>query len=625
MAQKIVFVKTLIEQKITEVIAQQQIPLHEVYVQPTHPQFKGEYTFVLFPLIKLMKKNVEVIGTLIGDYVQQQLPQVVAYNMVKGFLNFVIADSYWIDFLEQTYTQEDFGQHDALHQNIIVEYASPNTNKPIHLGHLRNNFLGMSVCRTMQKAGYTIFKTSVVNDRGAHICKSMWAWQHFAQGKTPQSEHQKGDHFVGDYYVLFDKELKQQTQILLQQVQAHDFTNIINTEIQHLQLQIEKTPEEKKQGLQKKLNELIRNDTPCMQEVRKMLVDWENRDTHILSLWAMMNGWVYEGFDETFKRIDSQFDKVYYESNTYLLGKEFVHKALANHVVLQREDKSVWIDLTKDGLDEKLLLRSDGTSVYITQDLGLADMRYHDFPYHKSIYVVGDEQNYHFQILKLILEKMNKPYAKGIYHLSYGMVELPSGKMKSREGTVVDADDLIDVMVGIAKEQTKMLGKVDDFSQEELNALVEQIGLAALKFFLLRVNPKKKILFNPEESIDLHGFTGPFVQYTYARIKSILRKDNTFKSFTLSNPLNPAERELIKWLETYPYTIQKVAEEYDPSLLAQYVYQTAKLYNSFYAEHSVLHAETEDHKQLRLRICQLCSIVLKDGLQLLGITAPEKM
>ncbi|MGL6021813.1 MAG: arginine--tRNA ligase, partial [Chitinophagaceae bacterium] len=576
-------IKTLIEEKISAFLALQEIKFLEVHVQPTHSQFEGEYTFVLFPLVKHMQKNMMEIGTLIGKHIQLELPQIASYNIVKGFLNFVISDSYWIHFLEHTYTQQNFGQQqNNLSENIIIEYSSPNTNKPLHLGHLRNNFLGMSMCRIMQKAGFRVFKTSVVNDRGIHISKSMWAWQHFSQGKTPQSEHQKGDHFVGNYYVLFEKELKYQAHILLQQVQAHDFSNIINPKIQQLQLEIENPPEEKKEGLQKKLNELLRNDTQCMQEVKQMLINWENKDTHILALWHMMNDWVYEGFEKTYQRIDSQFDKIYYESNTYLLGKEFIQEALTKNIVQQKEDKSIWIDLREDGLDEKLLLRSDGTSVYITQDLGLADIRYQDFPYTKSIYIVGDEQNYHFQILKLILEKINKPYAKGIYHLSYGMVELPSGKMKSREGTVVDADDLLDTMVKIASEQTKILGKVDDFSEKELNILVEQIGLSALKFFLLRVNPKKKILFNPEESIDLHGFTGPFIQYTYARIQSILRKNSQFHPFKINAALYPEEKELIKWLETYPETIQKSAQEYDPSLIAQYIYQTAKLYNSFY-------------------------------------------
>jgi arginyl-tRNA synthetase len=493
-----------------------------------------------------------------------------------------------------------FGKKPPNGINVIVEYSSPNTNKPLHLGHLRNNFLGWSVAEILKANGYEVFKTCVVNDRGIHICKSMVAWQLFGNGETPESTNMKGDHFVGKYYVKFDEEYKKQVTELMQQ--GHG-----------------------RQAAEKK--------APLMKATQQMLLDWETGKPEVINLWRRMNGWVYEGFDVTYKRIGSDFDKIYYESDTYLLGKKFVDEGLNKQVFFKKEDGSTWIDLTKEGLDEKLVLRKDGTSVYITQDLGLADEKFKDLNYTDSIYVVGDEQNYHMKVLKLILQKLGKPYADGIYHLSYGMVDLPTGKMKSREGTVVDADDLIDEMISIASRHTEELGKVSDFTGVELRELYDTIGLGALKFFLLRVDPKKRMVFNPEESIDFHGFTGPFIQYTHARIKSILRKEKANPTFGItdassevrSKDLFPLEKQLIFLLEQYQTILEEAAEEHNPSVIAIYIFTVAKTYNTFYAEHSVMNAESPDKKQLRLQLSEMTANIIAAALQLLGIKAPERM
>ncbi|MBL7710126.1 MAG: arginine--tRNA ligase, partial [Chitinophagaceae bacterium] len=473
------------------------------------------------------------------------------------------------------------------------EYSSPNTNKPLHLGHLRNNFLGWSVAEILKAKGYEIIKSCIVNDRGIHICKSMIAWQLFANGSTPESANMKGDHFVGEYYVKFNDEYKKQVEELVAA------------------------------GMTK---ELAEKEAPIMKGTQQMLLDWEEGKPEVIELWKTMNSWVYAGFDVTYKRIGSDFQKMYYESETYLPGKKFVEDGLKTGVFFKKEDGSIWIDLTDEGLDEKLVLRKDGTSVYITQDLGLAQQKYEEFNYDQSIYVIADEQNYHMKVLRLILKKLGKPYADGIYHLSYGMVELPTGRMKSREGTVVDADDMVEEMVNVARNKTEELGKVKDFTEAELKELYDTIALGALKFFLLRVDPKKKMIFNPEESIDFHGFTGPFVQYTHARIKSILRKQKAADGpQAMERSLLKLEKDLIVSLEQYPAIIDQAATEHNPSLLAIYAFNLAKSFNTFYTEHSVMNAETEEKKQLRLQIAAMTANVIASAMSLLGIRVPERM
>ncbi|MDZ4807926.1 MAG: arginine--tRNA ligase, partial [Bacteroidota bacterium] len=476
----------------------------ELTINNTKPEFAGDYTLVLFSFVKQLKKSPEQLGNEIGEALVKANPDIfTAYNVIKGFLNLTISDNYWLGFLQSNFSNTKFGNQPANGRKVMVEYSSPNTNKPIHLGHLRNNFLGWSVAQILKESGYETIKSCIVNDRGIHICKSMIAWQQFANGATPQSTNTKGDHFVGEYYVRFNDEYKKQVEQLV-------------------------TGGMKKEEAEK--------EAPIMKGTQQMLLDWEAGKPDVIELWKTMNGWVYQGFDVTYKRIGSDFAKMYYESETYLPGKRFVEQGLKDGVFFKKEDGSVWIDLTSEGLDEKLVLRKDGTSVYITQDLGLAQEKYEDFKYDESIYVIADEQNYHMKVLKLILQKLGKPYADGIYHLSYGMVELPSGRMKSREGTVVDADDMIEEMVKVARNKTEELGKVKDFTEEELKELYDIIALGALKFFLLRVDPKKRMIFNPEESIDFHGFTGPFVQYTHARIKSILRKQPASSELRVTSP-----------------------------------------------------------------------------------------
>ena len=513
-------------------------------------------------------------------------------NLVKGFLNLSIENSYWIQFLNGSYTNPSFGFHALNGKKVMVEYSSPNTNKPLHLGHLRNIFLGWSTAEILKQCGYEVVKSCVVNDRGIHICKSMIAWQLFANGATPESTNQKGDHFVGDYYVKFNEEYKKQVEQLTKEGVA--------------------TAEAEKEA-------------PIMKATQQMLLDWENGKKEVLDLWLRMNEWVYQGFDATYQKIGADFQKTYYESKTYLLGKEFVEQGLNQGVFYKKDDGSTWINLTDDGLDEKLVLRKDGTSVYITQDLGLADQKFNEYHFDQSIYVIADEQNYHMKVLQLILQKLGKPYAKGIYHLSYGMVELPSGRMKSREGTVVDADDLIEEMVQVAKQKTEELGKVKDFSALELEELYQTLALGALKFYLLRVDPKKKMIFNPQESIDFQGFTGPFVQYTHARICSILRKAGQPTSKSISVKLEKEERDLLVSLEQFPLVIEQAVEEHNPAVIANYVYGIAKSFNGFYTQHSIMQAPSADTKELRLRLSSLTGQVIKTSLSLLGIQAPARM
>lgn len=570
----------------------------QILVNATKPEFEGDYTVVLFSFIKQLKKSPEDLGKELGEFlIDKHSSFFLDYNVIKGFLNLTIADTFWIDFLEKNSSNAQFGLKEKNGVNVMVEYSSPNTNKPLHLGHLRNNFLGWSIAEILKANGYNVIKTCIVNDRGIHICKSMIAWQMFANSATPQSTNIKGDHFVGDYYVKFNDEYKKQVDELIGK------------------------------GIAK---EQAEKDAPVMKAAQQMLVDWEAGKPDVIELWKRMNGWVYEGFDETYKRIGSDFNKVYYESNTYLLGKDLVEKGLKKNVFYKKEDGSIWIDLTADGLDEKLVQRKDGTSVYITQDIGLAEVKQKEFNIKQNIYVVGDEQNYHFKVLKLICQKLQLPSADGIYHLSYGMVELPGGKMKSREGTVVDADDLVDEMINISKQKTEELGKVNDFTEIELKELYNTIGLGALKFFLMRVDPKKKMVFNPEESIDFHGFTGPFIQYTYARIKSILRKlkgkaESPDTVFTFHPALFNLEKKLIIELETFPVVVEEAAAEHDPSKVAIYIYNLAKTFNSFYTEHSIANAESKEKKYLRSLLASLTAHVLQTGMGLLGINVPERM
>ncbi len=566
----------------------------DVLVNITKPEFEGDYTVVLFSYIKRFKASPEVLGQQIGSYLTENNGSLfTAFNVIKGFLNLTIADHYFTDFLAANKDVHTLIKPAASSIKVMVEYSSPNTNKPLHLGHLRNNFLGWSVAEILKFSGHNVMKTCIVNDRGIHICKSMIAWKLFGDGATPESTGMKGDHFVGDYYVRFNNEHKKEIQYLIEAGQT---------------------------------KEEAEKNAPIMQKSQRMLVDWENGDGDVMELWNKMNGWVYEGFDETYKRIGSDFDKTYYESQTYLLGKKFVDIGLQKGILYQKEDGSVWIDLTDEGLDEKLLLRSDGTSVYITQDLGLAHQKYEDFAYSQSIYVIGDEQNYHMKVLKLILQKLGMPYADGILHLSYGMVELPGGRMKSREGTVVDADDLINEMVIEAKNKTREKSNIEEFTPGELKELYETIALGALKFFLLKVDPKKKMVFNPEESIDFQGSTGPFIQYTHARIKSILRKEERENSsITITSGLLKLEKELLLLLEQYPEIVYASAFEHNPAVVANYIYNVAQTYNSFYTVHKVLKAESEEKKQLRLCICELTAKVIKSAMSLLGINVPERM
>jgi arginyl-tRNA synthetase len=573
-------------------VYQVSVPAGSILVNATKPEFEGNYTVVLFAFVKELKLSPDALGEALGNHLVASYPHLfTAHNTIKGFLNLTIADAFWFECINNA-------KNNIVASNgktVMVEYSSPNTNKPLHLGHLRNNFLGWSIAAILEATGNKVVKTCIVNDRGIHICKSMIAWQLFANGATPASTGKKGDHFVGDYYVKFNDAYKAEVADLV----ASGMTS-----------------------------ELAEKEAPIMKATQKMLLDWEAGEPAVLELWRNMNGWVYEGFDVTYKSIGSDFDKTYYESETYLLGKDLVEYGLTKNVFYKKEDGSVWIDLTTDGLDEKLVQRKDGTSVYMTQDIGLAQTKQKEFNADQSIYVVGDEQNYHFKVLKLICQKLGLPAADGIYHLSYGMVELPTGKMKSREGTVVDADDLVAAMIDIAKQKTEELGKVKDFSEAELETLYHTIGLGALKFFLLRVDPKKKMIFNPEESIDFHGFTGPFIQYTHARIKSILRKANAedaaIKSAP-STPLLPLEKEVTIQLEQFTSMLEEAAAAFDPSKVAIFIFNLAKTFNALYAEHSITNAETDEKKILRLQLATLTAQTLKTGMAVLGIPVPEKM
>lgn len=604
----------------------------DILVNATKPEFEGEYTVVTFGFVKLLKKAPEVIGNELGKHLLDNFSNLFThYNVIKGFLNLTVSVSFWTEFLQNQSTNHAFGKLPKTGKKVMVEYSSPNTNKPLHLGHLRNNFLGWSTAEILKYSGNEVVKTCIVNDRGIHICKSMLAWQKHANGATPKSVGQKGDHFVGDYYVKFENDLKEQASVVIDHILNNNLTGIPDeeqTKISGLLIALDKATNannhQKQDEIRDEIKEIARSLTPIMQEAKQMLVKWEKGDAEVVELWRNMNGWVYEGFAETYKIIGSDFEKTYYESDLYLLGKDIVEAGLQKGILYKKEDGSVWIDLTTDGLDEKLLLRRDGTSVYMTQDLGLAQLKYKEFGIDQSIYVIADEQNYHMKVLKLILQKLEEPYAGGIMHLSYGMVDLPTGRMKSREGTVVDADELVKDMVEISKQRTKEQGKTDGFNEDELIVLYNTIGLGALKFFLIRVDPKKRMIFNPEESIDFHGFTGPFVQYTYARIKSILRKEQP-QHLPLSPDLLPLEKEILVHLEQFPSVIGDAAREFDPSKIAIYVFNLAQLFNSFLTKHYVITAETPAKKELRLQMAALTAHTIKTSMRLLGIDVPERM
>lgn len=573
--------------------------LESVELQPTRKDFEGDITAVIFPMLRVVKGNPVQIGQAIGNYLVKNVSEVEKFNVVQGFLNIVLSDSFYLDFFNSIQDFSKFGHQKQGMEAIMVEYSSPNTNKPLHLGHVRNVLLGYSVAEIEKAAGKKVYKTQIINDRGIHICKSMLAWEKFGNGETPESTGLKGDKLVGNYYVKFDQEYKKQIEDL------------------------------KSEG---KTEEEAKVQAPLIVEAQEMLRKWEAGDEKTVSLWKEMNGWVYEGFEETYKAIGVDFDFYYYESDTYLLGKDIIEEGIRSGVFYMKDDGSVWCDLTDDGLDEKLVLRSDGTAVYMTQDIGTAVQRVKDHPdVGGMIYTVGNEQDYHFKVLFLILKKLGYSWAKNLFHLSYGMVDLPSGKMKSREGTVVDADELISQMIDTARKISEELGKIDDFSDEEKERLYKMIGLGALKYYILKVDPKKRILFNPEESVDFHGNTGPFIQYTYARIQSILRKakensPEVSKEIDLSAvQLHEKEKELIKILQQYPETIQLAAESYSPALLANYTYDLVKEFNSFYQNVPILATDNETEKAFRVKLSGAVAEVIKSAFALLGIEVPERM
>jgi len=566
----------------------------QIALQATRKEFEGQITIVTFPVTRFSKSSPEQTGKEIGAYLQQHIAEISDFNVIKGFLNIVLSDAYWITLLNQTITAKDFGVFPANGKKLMVEYSSPNTNKPLHLGHIRNNLLGYSVAEILKAYGYDVIKANLVNDRGIHICKSMLAWQKFGNGETPESTGLKGDHLVGKYYVVFDKEYKKEIEALKAEGQ---------------------TEEEAKKN------------APLMKEAQAMLQQWEAGNEEVISLWKTMNSWVYAGFEKTYKQLGVDFDKYYYESNTYLLGKDIIQEGLDKGVFFKKEDNSVWIDLTDEGLDQKLVLRGDGTSVYITQDLGTAQLKYDEFKMNDSIYVVGNEQDYHFKVLFLILKKLGKAWADGLFHLSYGMVDLPSGKMKSREGTVVDADDLMAEMLKTAQVRTEELGKTGGLDEESKAALYDTIGMGALKYFLLKVDPKKRLLFDPNESVDFQGHTGPFIQYTHARIKSVLSKAEFDFDSAVSVPatISSYERDLIQQLGAFPEAIEASAQEFSPAQLANYIYEVAKFYNKFYHEETILKAEDPDVKNFRLHLSASAAKVIAKGMNLLGIHVPERM
>ena len=598
-------VKALYDMEATEKMTQ---------LQKTRSEFEGNLTLVVFPFVRAARKSPEQTAQEIGDYLVEHCPAVDKYNVVKGFLNLSIGHGAWFQLLESMNGDERFGTRQAGEDAplVMIEYSSPNTNKPLHLGHVRNNLLGWSLAKIMEANGNRVVKTNIVNDRGIHICKSMLAWQKWGNGETPESSGKKGDHLIGDYYVLFDKHYREEVKALTEQLVLSG-------------LPAEKAEEKAKQ------------EAPLIKEAHEMLVRWEQNDPEVRALWEQMNGWVYAGFDETYRKMGVSFDKIYYESQTYLRGKAKVEEGLQKGLFFRKDDGSVWADLTNEGLDQKLLLRSDGTSVYMTQDIGTAEMRYEDYPIDKMIYVVGNEQNYHFQVLSILLDRLGFRWGKELTHFSYGMVELPNGKMKSREGTVVDADDLMQLMVDDAYQTSKELGKFDDMTEEERQEIARIVGLGALKYFILKVDARKNMLFNPEESIDFNGNTGTFIQYTYARIRSILRKaspnplQREGATGAQPSPLpleglgEAKEIELIQKMSEYPAAVEQAGQDYSPSGIANYCYELTKVFNQFYHDYSILNEPDPQKRNVRLVIARNVAKILKSGMGLLGIEVPERM
>lgn len=585
----------------------QEVPEKMVQLQKTKKEFEGNLTLVVFPFLKISRKKPDETAREIGEYIKQNCEAIADFNAVGGFLNLVIDKKAWLALLNEMNLNEKFGEKPVTEASplVMIEYSSPNTNKPLHLGHVRNNLLGWSLAQIMEANGNRVVKTNIVNDRGIHICKSMLAWLKFGNGETPETSGKKGDHLIGDYYVAFDK---------------HYRAEVAELKAKYVAEGMDEEQAEKK----------AKEESPLIKEAHEMLVKWEQNDPEVRALWKKMNDWVYAGFDETYKALGVGFDKIYYESNTYLVGKKKVEEGLAKGLFFRKDDNSVWADLTNEGLDQKLLLRSDGTSVYMTQDIGTAEMRFNDFPIDKMIYVVGNEQNYHFQVLSILLDRLGFKWGKELVHFSYGMVELPNGKMKSREGTVVDADDLIAAMVADAKQTSEELGKFKDMSEEERNEIARIVGLGALKYFILKVDARKNMLFNPEESIDFNGNTGPFIQYTYARIRSILRKAqaegiNIPATLTDTMPLNEKEIELIQKLNEFGAAVEQAGKDYSPSGIANYCYELTKAFNQFYHDYSILGADTEEEKVVRLVLAQNVGKTLKNGMALLGIEVPERM
>ncbi|WP_444369036.1 arginine--tRNA ligase [Prevotella sp.] len=585
----------------------QEVPENLVQLQKTRSGFEGNLTLVVFPFLKISHKKPEDTAQDLGAYIKQNCEAIADFNVVKGFLNLVIDKKAWLSLLNEMNQNEKFGEKPVTENSplVMIEYSSPNTNKPLHLGHVRNNLLGWSLAQIMEANGNKVVKTNIVNDRGIHICKSMLAWLKYGNGETPETSGKKGDHLIGDYYVAFD---------------WHYRAEVAELKAKYIAEGMDEESAEKK----------AKEESPLIKEAHEMLVKWEQNDPEVRALWKKMNDWVYAGFDETYKALGVGFDKIYYESNTYLVGKKKVEEGLAKGLFFRKDDNSVWADLTDEGLDQKLLLRSDGTSVYMTQDIGTAEMRFNDFPIDKMIYVVGNEQNYHFQVLSILLDRLGFKWGKELVHFSYGMVELPNGKMKSREGTVVDADDLIAAMIGDAKQTSEELGKFKDMSEEERNEIARIVGLGALKYFILKVDARKNMLFNPEESIDFNGNTGPFIQYTYARIRSILRKaaaEGITIPTTLSDemPLNEKEIELIQKLNEFGAAVEQAGKDYSPSGIANYCYELTKAFNQFYHDYSILGADTENEKVVRLVLAQNVGKTLKNGMALLGIEVPERM
>jgi arginyl-tRNA synthetase len=590
----------------------------KVQVNTTPPDFTGDYSVVVFPFVKISKKAPDATASEIGAYLQENVPEVKSWNVVKGFLNLEIADEYWNNFLGSLLADANYGRKPRNGRRLMVEYSSPNTNKPLHMGHIRNILLGWSCTRIMDAAGYDVVKTQIINDRGVAICKSMLSWLKFGEGKTPESEGVKSDHFVGDWYVFFEQKSKEEYEQWQQTDQAR---NLFDNR--------KKAEQPEKEFFKDYKNKWFNDHSALGAEVREMLLKWENHDPETVALWKKMNGWVYQGFEQTYTDLGVDFDKLYYESDTYLLGKDIVDEGLAKNVFYRKDDGSVWIDLSDAGLDNKVVLRADGTSVYITQDLGTARMRYHELGCDQFVYVVADEQNYHFQVLFETLKRLGEPYAEGLHHLSYGLVELPTGRMKTREGTVVDADDIIAEVVRLATEQSSERGEIDGITPEEKAENLKRVGMGALKFFIIKVQPKKKMIFNPEESVDLQGQTGPYIQYSYVRINGLMQRVER-EQVDLSHThayegIQPQEKELLVALQDYPNIVELAAREYDPSQIANYCYALARSYHRFWHDLSIFNADTAGAKAFRLSLSKATGQVLKSGMNLLGIEMPTRM